>query len=553
MVDFSKYAGQSTPLGQYDYGQGFRALAQQRLQEAQLAENARQANQQESGIQSRHADSMAYNRESLDSTNDRYAVGLADEQRTKEYESKIAAKKQQDSMLKEFNNLVARGDHSRADMLLGPMQSAGFKIDRQVGPDGMPVYRAEPPAFDGSLGSIDSSSIRSQIGDNQQQTIVPEDTPLASQQQESSSLYQEKNPFEPIPGISSAGSVLNDSVQQEPGNATFQPPSQPEANAIFTPPGQASAQSEQPLPGAEPQNPFDPFRLDTSNIKKQNQARMDPMMRGLISATPGRYQGNMRAFVSGAREMGMPLEETLDSMQKPMDTVAGLWKGEMGANAAMARANMSQGSQESNRDLRIIGMTRQFLNKVSQDYELPKAKQDFEAINGIRQRLNARNPQDDLALLHDIRNLSQKGVATQPDIDAIRQGNRTLWERGWNWTIENLIQKGMNESAREGLLQALDLMQQNRNERLQKGASQIMNSVYTADNGTEQMSGLQFMAAQIPRELWPEEVKQFFDSQGGLGKPKANTHVGQRSSASVSVPASAPEPEDELEGLINGN
>jgi hypothetical protein len=279
---------------------------------------------------------------------------------------------------------------------------------------------------------------------------------------------------------------------------------------------------------------------------------MDPMMRGLISATPGRYQGNMGAFVSGAREMGMPLEETLDTMQKPMDTVAGLWKGEMGANAAMARASMSQGSQESNRDLRIIGMTRQFLNKVSQDYELPKAKQDYEAIDGIRQRLNARNPQDDLALLHDIRNLNQKGVATQPDIDAIQQGNRTLWERGWNATLENFIQSGMNESAREGLIQALDLMQQNRNERLQKGAGQIMNSVYTADNGTEQMAGLQFMAAQIPRNLWPEEVKQFFDQQGGLGKPKANTHVGQRSSASVSVPANAPstEPEDELDELM---
>ena len=280
---------------------------------------------------------------------------------------------------------------------------------------------------------------------------------------------------------------------------------------------------------------------------------MDPMLRGLIGATPGRYQGNMGAFAAGAREMGLPLEETMETMQKPMDTVAGLWRGEMGANAAMARASMSQGSQESNRDLRIIGMTRQFLNKVSQDYDLPKAKQDYEAIDGIIQRLDARNPQDDKALLHDIRNLSQNGVATQPDIDAIEQGNRTLWSKGYNAILENLIVNGMNESAREGLKQALMLMKNNRNERLQKGAGQIMNSVYTADNGTEQMAGLQFMAAQIPQSLWPEEVKEFFAQQGSLGKPKANTHVGTRSSASVSVPATSAEPEDELEGLINGN
>jgi hypothetical protein len=550
MVEFFKYSGQQTEIPQYDYGRGFRALAQHRLQQARLAEDARQSNQQEAGTQSRHTDSMNYNREALDSTNDRYAVGLADEQRTREYQLKLDRKKQQDTLLKDFNSLVARGDHSRADMMLGQLQSAGFKTDRQVGPDGMPVYRAEPPAFDSSMGDIDSSGIRSQIGSGNNRPAQPSSgnssTSRLNNSPSQSDLFTEKNPFDSLPGATQA------MAQPEPVGDSFQAPAQPEANAIFTPPGQSQEQpAAQPSPG-EPQNPFDPYRLDTSNIRKQNQARMDPMMRGLISATPGRYQPNMGAFVSGAREMGMPLEETIETMQKPMDTVAGLWKGEMGANAAMARASMSQGSQESNRDLRIIGMTRQFLNKVSQDYDLPKAKQDFEAIDGIRERLSARNPQDDLALLHDIRNLNQKGVATQPDIDAIQQGNRTLWERGWNATLENFIQSGMNESAREGLIQALDLMQQNRNERLQKGAGQIMNSVYTADNGTEQMAGLQFMAAQIPRNLWPEEVKQFFDQQGGLGKPKANTHVGQRSSASVSVPANAPstEPEDELDELM---
>jgi hypothetical protein len=546
MVDFFKYAGQPTELPQYDFGRGFRALAQQRLAEARLAEDQRQANMNEAGVQKRHSDSMAYNRESLDSTNDRYAVGLADEQRTKEYESKLARKKQQDTLLKDFNSLVARGDHSRADMMLGQLQSAGFKTDRQVGPDGMPIYRAEPPEFDSSIGQIDSSGIRSQIGagNNQPAHAPVEQKPEATTQ---SNLFTEKNPFESLPGATEA------MAKSEPVGDSFQAPPQPEANAIFTPPGQPQEQTSAQSSPAEPQNPFDPYRLDTSNIRKQNQARMDPMMRGLISATPGRYQGNMGAFVSGAREMGMPLEETLDTMQKPMDTVAGLWKGEMGANAAMARASMSQGSQESNRDLRIIGMTRQFLNKVSQDYELPKAKQDYEAVDGIIQRLNARNPQDDKAILHDIRNLNQNGVATQPDIDAIERGNRTLWEKGWINAVENLgTQSGMHESVREGLVEALKLIQQNRNERLQKGAGQIMNSVYTADNGTEQMAGLQFMAAQIPRNLWPEEVKQFFDQQGGLGKPKANTHVGQRSSASVSVPANAPstEPEDELDELM---
>jgi hypothetical protein len=559
MVDFFKYSGQPTEIPQYDFGRGFRALAQQRLNEARLAEDIRSSKANEAGVQARHTDSMNYNRESLDSTNDRYAVGLADEQRTKEYESRINAKKQQDTLLKTFNDYVARGDYSRADMMLGQLQSAGFKVDRQPGQNGNPIYRAEPPAFDGSVGNLDASGIRSQIGSGNNRPAQPVSDsgqpPVSANPQQSppSDLFTEKNPFESLPGSTQA------TPQPEPAGDNFQAPAQPEANAIFRPtPGQSqeptSTIPDGSTPGVEqePKNPFDPYQMDTSRIKQQNQARLDPVLRGLIGATPGRYQPNMGAYVAGVREMGLPLEESLESMQKPMDTVAGLWKGEMGANAAMARASMSQGSQESNRDLRIIGMTRQFLNKVSQDYELPKAKQDSEAIGGIRERLKARNPQDDLALLHDIRNLNQNGVATQPDIDAIQQGNRTLWERGWNATIENFITSGMNESAREGLLQALDLIQRNRHERLQKGASQIMNSIYTADNGTEQMAGLQFMAAQIPRELWPEEVKQFFDQQGGLGKPEARADRGQRSSASVSVPANAPstEPEDELDELM---
>jgi hypothetical protein len=545
--DPMKFVSPVTPMGSYDYGAGFRDLANQRMQQSAQAENARQADQSEAGVQKRHDATTAFNEKSLGSQNARFSLELEDTQRVRqgEYDKNQQSKVQ--GATAAFRYKIAKTDFSGADAMIGSLAEMGVEVSRSTDDKGMPIYRVKAPTFGERPGVMDSATIMDKIEGQESQPSkgqsdgfqFPDSVRQISGETEIDSTppreLDPKNPFEP------AGT-----------SGEFVAPPHPESNDIFTAPGEqplsAAEVEQQRNPVVNEKNPYDPYMINTGDMLEQNRKRMDPMLQGIVGATPGRFQNRMNQYVSGVRQMGLPLEGTMETMQKPLDTVAGLMKGELSADAAYARAAMSQGSQESNRDLRIIGMTRNFLNKVSQDFDMPKKKQDFETIDGIKARLEARNPQDDLALLHDIRNLNQKGVATQPDIDAIQQGNRTLWERGWNATIENFIQSGMNETAREGLIQALDMMKSQRGTALQQGASQIMNSVYTANNAEEQRAGLQFMAAQVPESMWPPEVKEFFGRESPKVKPTDKGDKKTQSSKSAVVPASDV---DELQQLMD--
>lgn len=533
-------------MQQYDYGQGFRDLAQRKLRQKELEENARQANQSEAGIQKRHDAGIVEQQSNRGAENARFSLTLEDNQKVRQQEYDQTRQTKVQGLVAAFRDKIAKTDFSGADAMIGTLAENGVEVERTPSPQGTPNYRVKAPTFGDRPGVIDAATIRSQIDGQpqQQQSQLPirqisGETEFPNGGEQPREL-DPSNPFDPV----------------KPTDGSFVAPPHPESNDIFTAPGQdpkeTTVQADERLassPTLAEKNPFDPYAIDTGAMLEQNRKRIDPMLQGIVGATPGRFQNRMNQYVSGVRQMALPLEGTMDTMQKPLDTVAGLMKGELSADAAYARASMSQGSQESNRDLRIIGMTRGFLDKVSQSYDLPKKKQDFEVIDGIKARLQARNPQDDLALLHDIRNLNQKGVATQPDIDAIQQGNRTLWERGWNATIENFITSGMNETAREGLIQALDMMKAQRASALQEGAGQIMNSVKTARYAEEQEAGLQYMAAQIPESMWPPEVKEYFGREASIGDKPANKGDRQtQSSKSAQVPASDV---DELQQLMD--
>jgi hypothetical protein len=545
--DPMKFVSPVTPIGSYDYGAGFRDLANQRMQQSAQAENARQADQSEAGVQKRHDATTAFNEKSLGSQNARFSLELEDTQRVRqgEYDKNQQSKVQ--GATAAFRDKIAKTDFSGADAMIGSLAEMGVEVSRSTDDKGMPIYRVKAPTFGERPGVMDSATIIDKIEGQESQSSkgqsdgfqFPGSIRQISGETEIDSVspreLDPKNPFEP------AGT-----------SGEFVAPPQPEANDIFTPPGEqplsAAEVEQQRAPVVNEKNPYDPYMINTGDMLEQNRKRIDPMLAGIVNAVPGRFQNRMKNYMGGVRETGLPLDQTLESMQKPLDTVAGLMKGELSADAAYARAAMSQGSQESNRDLRIIGMTRNFYNKVSQDYDLPKKKQDFEVIDGIIARLRARNPQDDKAVLHDIRNLNQKGVATQPDIDSIEEGNRTLWERGWNATIENFITSGMNETAREGLIQALELTKAQRANGLQQGAAAIMNGIDSSSSAEEQRAGLQFMAAQVPESMWPEPVKEFFGRESKKVKPSDKGDKKTQSSKSAVVPASDV---DELQQLMD--
>jgi hypothetical protein len=532
-IDFSKYAARANPGETYDYGAGMRALAQQRLNEAKLAEDQRQANMNEAGVQSRHTDSMNYNRESLDSTNDRFAVGLADEERTEKYKAKIAKKKQFDDALSKFNSSVVATDFNSADAMLGPLQTMGARVDRQVNEKGMPVYRVEPPSFDDGMDDIDASGIRSQIGSGNSQAV--QQSQPVSQQQPRSSLFSEKNPFDSIPGASAA------MANPGPVGDSFQAPAQPQANDIFTPPGQ-----QQEVPQEQPvqpriKNPFDPYQLDSSAMLAQNQKRLKPFMEGMVNAVPGRFQGRMGEFYKGVNDLGLPLEKTLELTQKPLDTQAGLMKSELGAENARARINVSMGGQEANRNIRLEDRMWRRMDGIGKSFDLTGRKLKLDKVNETINHLSKNNPSADGLMISTIRNMFEAGVMTDRDYQNTKEGVKPILQQIKDGVDEKIIGTGLNPDSRAGLTQFLRDITRDDTAAVQKAQAQLLTQAQRAGSEEELKTVYDYISANVPQALWSDEVKQEFglpverktgsmDKEGNYATNKApKTGVPQQS------------------------
>jgi hypothetical protein len=556
-IDFSKYAARANPGETYDYGAGMRALAVQRLNEARLAEDQRQANMSEAGVQKRHSDSMSYNREALDSTNDRYAVGLADEERSQRYKAKIAKKKQFDDALSAFNKSVVSTDFNSADAMLGTLKTMGAQVDRQVDEKGMPKYRVEPPSFDEGFDELDASNIRSQIGNNTaQQSSDSRMAPNSGnpQQNEQSNLFTEKNPFDSMPGASAA------MAQPEPipSDGSFVAPPQPEANAIFTPPGQSpeTAQQEQPQqPGLK--NPFDPYELNTSQMLEQNQRRLKPFTEGMINAVPGRFQGRMGDFYKGVSELGLPLERTLELTQKPLDTQAGLMKSELGAENARARINVSMGGQEANRNIRLEDRMWRRMDGIGKSFDLTGRKLKLDKVNETIGHLNKNNPSADGLMISTIRNMFEAGVMTDRDYQNTKSGIKTVLQQIKDGVDEKLIGTGLNPDSRAGLTQFLRDITRDDTAAVQKAQAQLLTQAQRAGSEEELKTVYDYISANVPQALWSDEVKQEFgipverktgsmDKEGNYATNKSPKTGAPKQSASIDV-------NSEVESLLDGD
>ena len=553
MVDFSKYAGQSIPLQQYDFGRGFRALAQQRLAESRLKEDSRQFDANEAGVQSRHADSMNYNREALDSTNDRFAVGIADEERAAKYKAKIAKKKQFDDALSAFNKSVVDTDFNSADSMLGTLKTMGANVDRQVNEQGMPVYRVEPPSFDDGMDEIDASGIRSQLGngDTGQSFSGNSSTSRLNNSEPQSDLFTEKNPFDSIPGASAA------IAQPEPVGDSFQAPTQPEANAIFTPPGQEQevAQEQSMQPGVK--NPFDPFQLDSSAMLAQNQKRLKPFMEGMVNAVPGRFQGRMGEFYKGVNELGLPLEKTLELTQKPLDTQAGLMKSELGAENARARINVSMGGQEANRNIRLEDRMWRRMDGIGKSFDLTGRKLKLDKTNEVIGHLSKNNPSADGLMVSSIRNMFESGVMTDRDFQNTKEGIKGILQQIKDGVDEKIIGTGLNPDSRAGLIAFMRDITRDDTAAVQKAQAQLLTQAQRAGSEEELKTVYDYISANVPQALWSDEIKQEFgipverktgsmDKEGNYATNKAPKVGAPKQSASIDV-------NSEVESLLDGD
>jgi hypothetical protein len=515
--DPTKFMSPVTPMGSYDYGAGFRALAGQRMRQSENTEQARQADQSEAGIQKRHDATSAFNNKSLNSQNARFSLELEDNQKVRqgEFDKNKAAKV--GAATAAFREKIAKTDFSGADSMIGSLAEMGVEVNRSTDAQGMPVYRVKAPTFGERPGVMDSATIMDKIEGGVSQKERPQEN-QPSKGQSSGEGFQFPGSVRQISGETEIDSTPPREPDPknpfEPAGTTgeFVAPPHPESNDIFTAPGEqplsAAEVEQQRNPVVNEKNPYDPYMINTGDMLEQNRKRIDPMLSGVVGATPGRFQGRMKNYMSGVREMGLPLDQTMDTMQKPLDTVAGLMKGEMSAEAARARASMSSENQGANRNLRIEDTTWKRASEVGKSFELTKRKIKLNKVNETINHLGKNNRSADGLLISTIRSMFETGVMTDRDFANTKSGIKSIFQQIKDGVDEKVIGTGLNPDSRAGLTAFMKDIAKDDISAVNQAQDQLMIQAERAQSQEEQNTIIDFITSNVPQDLWNDDIKR---------------------------------------------
>lgn len=555
-VDFARYAQVAPVTGPIDYGASFRALTEQRLKQAQFNEKQRQFNSESEMRQKEHQDLVQHQNQQEHDINARFASEQGTNIAEKRHAEEMAKQAEHEKTLQSARNLIVHGKVNDAMALIGTLKEQGANVSVANGPDGMPVFNLQGKPDTVKPVNDDFNSIMGQVSGHSD-AKNPYDTPLAtvpaafhSQGVDKSNPYQAEPAAQPtfsspdatvgeiqdlkVGGVSpetqkqygysnSAVSDINALDQKVNGTS-----SSPVSNATQASNGTGAHADAHANPAPNPSDPnayaSNPFTLDTAQLQNWTNKRLDPVLSGLENAIPQRFRSEGHSYLQGLKGLGQTPEDTLSTMQKPLDTVAGLWKGEMAADAAAARAQMQQGGAESNRDLRVKGMGWQQMNQVSNNLKLGEHTQKYNAIDQVDRQLAENNPMADSQILHQIRSMFQSGVATQKDIDAVQYGIKPFLQRIVDMGEEQIGGTGLNPDSRAGLRKFLQSLKASHAAQLQEGAGQMESMLDTADSAEEAKSNLRYMNSVIPRDLWSEKQKKYNEMFSGdiQSKPPIN-------------------------------
>jgi hypothetical protein len=537
-----EFVFQPRPLQQFDFGSGFRDLANARLQRQGLDNQSKQA-----------AASLQEQQAVRTDTNTRYSAGLAADRNDAEYARAQEQYKKGVLYTDAARKAVASGDWNSADALAGRITELGGKVNKTMGPNGRPIYEFQAPQEPGRQ-PIDFAGMRGQIFPGQSRQSGPFQVPGFG-------TGGQRNPFDSLPGASAAA------VPQAPPVDAAGPPPGPAVDAAGPPPGpaidgapprppepapppppaapQAAAQAPQAQPGnlqLTPPNPFDPFKLDTSQLIAQNESRLNPYLEGAKKGVPAEYQSRLDTLNDSVAGLGLPLEDSLKLYQPTFNTLAGLMKSDISADATRASMGMRGQNMEFTQNQRLRDFAARRVNAIQTQYDTKAEYKRYNQIYGLNKLLDEGakgNGQSDVLAISNLRNMYQDGIMTDKDFEDVKGGIRTVWQQIKDGTIENLLHNGINPDSRANL-RAIVRIANARSERSLTSAqnammTRVINDRTIADE--ERQEYINATAEMIPNSLWSPELREYMgipmEQKSGPLDQSGNFKVGNGPSAAT--------------------
>jgi hypothetical protein len=539
----AQFVNRDPGLQQFDFGRGFRALAEQNLREKQLKQNQDQFMKSQAQNQSQFDSTQSFQKQRHQDDNTRFSLELVDKQEDRQIQRDDKKAEAMKATLQKARNAVVSGRYEEADALLGPLAEMGVEVNKSPGKDGKPVYKFKAPTFGDRPGPVSFDDIQSKFS-GQNQSQVPQQ---GTSQNPVDPMLQEQFPEEQSSGDVVLEKQL-DGILGKQGEGLLQ--------------ATGGNQPEQPQAPEQTQEPgFDPYSLDTAALQTQIDSRLQPYLRGLVNAMPGAMQGRIANLSAGARALGGTPEQTIETMQKPMDSAIRAQGDVLSADAARMRAFNSNENQDSNRNIRLEDRQWRRLDGIEKKWDLPNRKQKLQKVYETIGQLGEHNPSADGLIISTIRGMYEKGTMTDKDFENTKMGIKPVWQSWPDFFEEKVKGGGLNPDSRAGLTRFMKKTAEDDESAIMKAQDQLMTQYKTAGSQEEAETVLKYMYGAIPEQLWRDDVKEAFgmpvekktgsvDSDGNYSTKPGAKSTKSASSSSSSSSSVTTNPNDEAEELL---
>ena len=295
-------------------------------------------------------------------------------------------------------------------------------------------------------------------------------------------------------------------------------------------PGEAPAAPTEPPPTLR--NPmetqsFSPYRISTSELADENKLRLQPFGDALVEGLGGadsRYGGRAAAFFNRLGRLGYPPEKTLELTKPYFSDMTGVWRGEMNVDAMQGRLNAQEGREDARRDAHVEdrewNFAKETVGKVLTNEKLSTTKEALR-LGAMARRLaeQAGNGNRDAAhsLIGILHQMSQKGMMTDRDYAAAKEGIATIWTQARDNLTQAFIKDGFDPDRVKAINEFIDTALAAHIEGLQQAESSMYRAYTGARSDGARQVYEQGLRTYFPEEYWTPEVRDLLGGEPAKG------------------------------------
>lgn len=527
--DLSRYVNPANPSGLVDVTSGYRQWAGQHLNERQEAAQESQFAQNQARQTSEFDQNLAHQNRVSDDINARFGLQLGENTTQRGFEQQSQKYKQQQTLLAKARVAAAEGRWNEVESYMGTLKELGANVNRTLDDEGRPSYRLEAGQAPSPTGETFESS-QEKINRSR---LNPYETSLGTSalQAQLGSSSQYTQPY--THGLSAS--------QPAAPHDTLAP--QPAANP------QVDSQQQQPQqeihsPGpGDSQQPYDPYQMNTSELQRMNNLRLDPIEEGIRGAFPNRFQGQIGSLLHGMRSMGTSPEGYLEQLQKPMDTAARLMGAELNAEGNMAKAGIQAGGQANTEARMRENEAYKRAEQAAKDYGVRGAIDNSIEMKQIHEQLMSDNPNANADGVKALLSMREGNRLTDKDFDIGVSGYASNWDMA-RQQLTRVYHTGLTADQKSHFNQLIRMFLAGNQRRIQEGSKKLVQYMNTFRNEPERYGVFNYIRGRIPDEYVTPELMAADPSQNFGGRD-----LGRGTGQSKSISATGRTTQEAVQGV----